>query len=60
MKTKLLAGAAIATVLAASGALAQDTGWYGAIDAGAHHSPTLDTRADALQGTGFDNFLDLN
>lgn len=41
MKLKLLAGAALAAVFAASGAVAQpvaDTGWYGAIDLG-WHSP---------------------
>jgi len=39
MKFKLLAGAALAvTTLAASGAAAQDTGWYGALDVGYHWS----------------------
>ena len=38
MKTKLLVGAALAAVFAASGASAQTLlGWYGAIDAGAHY-----------------------
>ncbi len=36
MKLKFLAGAALATVFLASGALAEENGWYGAIDAGAH------------------------
>jgi OOP family OmpA-OmpF porin len=35
MKFKLLAGAALAAVFAASGASAQE-GWYGAIDLGYH------------------------
>ncbi|MBI1405385.1 MAG: OmpA family protein, partial [Caulobacter sp.] len=38
MKFKLLAGAAIAATLVASGASAQDAGWYGAIDLGYHWS----------------------
>ena len=42
MKVKLLAGAAMAAVFAASGAYAQDTGWYGAIDLGAHYMEGLD------------------
>ncbi|RYF92267.1 MAG: porin family protein, partial [Caulobacteraceae bacterium] len=36
MKLKLLAGAALAATLVASGASAQDSGWYGAIDLGYH------------------------
>src|SRR5690606_23051297 len=36
MKLKLLAGAALAAVVAASGASAQDTGWYGAVNLGYH------------------------
>jgi OmpA-OmpF porin, OOP family len=43
MRLKLLAGAAVATVFAASGALAQDTGWYGAIDVGGHHQRGLES-----------------
>ena len=39
MKFKLLAGAALAvTTLAATGAMAQDTGLYGAVDVGYHWS----------------------
>ena len=38
MKFKLLAGAAVAATLVASGASAQDSGWYGAIDLGYHWS----------------------
>jgi OOP family OmpA-OmpF porin len=36
MKLKFLAGAALAATFAASGAYAQDAGWYGAVDVGAH------------------------
>ena len=36
MKFKLLAGAALAAVFAASGASAQEVGWYGAVDLGYH------------------------
>ena len=36
MKFKLLAGAALAAVFAASGASAQVAGWYGAVDLGYH------------------------
>ncbi|MCI3135408.1 outer membrane protein, partial [Phenylobacterium aquaticum] len=38
MKFKLLAGAALAAVFAASGAAAQEPGWYGAVDLG-YHTP---------------------
>ena len=41
MKVKLLAGAALAAVFAASGACAQDSGWYGAADIGAHYMEPL-------------------
>jgi OmpA-OmpF porin, OOP family len=41
MKFKLLAGAAIAATLVASGASAQDTGWYGAVDLGYHWSDDI-------------------
>jgi opacity protein-like surface antigen len=36
MKLKFLVGAAAVAMFAASGAYAQDAGWYGAIDAGWH------------------------
>src|SRR5665213_488442 len=57
MKRTLLAGAALASVLAASGAFAQDTGWYGAIDLGGHHQRGLETNdtdgnVPALTGNG--------
>ncbi|HEY1561007.1 MAG TPA: hypothetical protein VGF71_08980, partial [Caulobacteraceae bacterium] len=50
MKFKLLAGAALVSLLAAPAAFAQDDsdytsthpGWYGAIDAGGHHTATFD------------------
>ncbi len=43
MKLKLLAGAALIGVFAAPGAFAApaDTGWYGAIDSGAHFMHAL-------------------
>src|SRR5690349_21882356 len=36
MKLKLLAGVAAAAVFTASGAMAQNIGWYGAVDLGYH------------------------
>ncbi len=48
MKLKLLAGAALAATLVASGASAQDSGWYGAIDLGYHWSD--DTNYDVAVG----------
>ncbi len=50
MKFKLLAGAALVSLLAAPAAFAQDDsdytsthpGWYGALDAGGHHTNTFD------------------
>ncbi len=48
MKFKLLAGAAIAATLVASGASAQDAGWYGAIDLGYHWND--DVKFDTLVG----------
>ena len=51
MKVKLLAGAALAAVFAASGACAHDNGWYGAVDAGAHYMENLNfVFADANTG----------
>ena len=47
MKFKLLAGAALAAVFAATGASAQ-VGWYGAVDLG-YHWP------DGIQGTSSNN-----
>src|SRR5665213_537636 len=55
MKLKLLAGAAVATVFAASGAFAQDSGWYGAIDIGGHHQNGFHG-AFAPTGTDADGF----
>ena len=55
MKLKLLAGAALAGVFAASGAWAQDAtniGWYGAIDIGAHWAEGLNTRSAANESDG--------
>jgi opacity protein-like surface antigen len=47
MKFKLLAGAALAAVFAASGASAQ-VGWYGAVDLG-YHWP------DGIEGSSSNN-----
>ena len=41
MRLKLLGGAAVAALVVAGGASAQDTGWYGAIDIGGHHQRGL-------------------
>ncbi|WGM37839.1 OmpA family protein [Caulobacter sp. NIBR1757] len=49
MKLKLLAGAALAATLVASGASAQDSGWYGAVDLGYHWSD--DTNYDSALGS---------
>ena len=53
MKSKLLAGAAVATALIASGASASEPGWYGAIDVGAHHQFQAQGTPNA---PGFDGF----
>ena len=55
MKMKLLAGAAVATVLAATGASAQVLGWYGAIDIGGHKTPAMTDTFDPPVGQGFLN-----
>lgn len=47
MKLKLLAGAALAAVFAASGASAQETGWYGAVDLGYHWPTAVNSESDA-------------
>ena len=55
MKLKFLAGAALVSLLAAPAAFAQDDwsatepGWYGAIDAGGHHTMTMN---GVFPGTG--------
>src|SRR5580698_4251890 len=48
MKLQLLAGAALAGVFAASGALADPapSGWYGAIDLGGHSQPPIQTTSE--------------
>src|SRR5262245_50210090 len=48
MKTKLLAGAALAAMFAASAAAADEPGWYGAIDLGWHKSTNLKTNSATL------------
>ncbi|MFI4976524.1 MAG: outer membrane protein, partial [Caulobacterales bacterium] len=59
MKLKLLAGAALAGVFAASGAWAEPqgtgpapSGWYGAIDLGLHNWSTWNTRSSANESDG--------
>src|SRR5271169_1521303 len=51
MKLKLLAGAALVGVFAASGAFAApaDTGWYGAVDVGGHIADHLTTTSAAYE-----------
>ena len=67
MRYKLLAGAALATVLAASGAFAQggmwqndgwrpDHGWYGAIDLGGHKTLPIDLAVTPTQSGDGDGF----
>src|SRR5665213_3475880 len=56
MKMKLLTGAAVAAAFAASGAFAQDSGWYGAIDLGGHHLNPISaavTIPDVVASDGF-------
>ncbi|KRA27885.1 hypothetical protein ASD59_13260, partial [Brevundimonas sp. Root608] len=43
MKVKLLAGVAMAGLLAAGAAAAEPNGWYGAIDAGYHTLGDVET-----------------
>ena len=60
MKMRLLAGAAFATLFAASGAFAQEAlpGWYVAADVGAHEPETVKVSglagANAIPGQAFD------
>src|SRR5262249_9131199 len=51
MKLKLLGGVALAGVFAANGALAApaDTGWYGAVDIGAHFIQRLNTTSSVVE-----------
>src|SRR6266851_617607 len=66
MKLKLLAGAAVATVFATSGALAQDApwnwaantpGWYGAIDLGIHQVQSLPLNINGQSPDGSTGFI---
>ena len=45
MRIKLLAGAALAAVLAASGASAAENGWYGAVDIGWHVTDSYEMKS---------------
>ena len=51
MKLKLLAGAAVAAALVASGASAQ-VGWYGAVDLGYHWPEGIKADSTALAANG--------
>ena len=51
MKTKLLIGSALLAVFAATGASAQTTGWYGAIDGGVHFPQDLHASSPATTST---------
>ena len=55
MKFKLLAGAALAAVFAASGASAQNVGWYGAVDLGYHWPDSIeaDSSNNAINGAAY-------
>jgi OmpA-OmpF porin, OOP family len=55
MKFKLLAGAALAAVFAASGASAQNVGWYGAVDLGYHWPDSIDADSsnNAINGAAY-------
>ena len=52
MKFKLLAGAALAAVCAASGASAQDAGWYGAVDLGYHWPDSFELESKNTSANG--------
>jgi len=45
MKLKLLVGAAAAAICVASGPLAAEPGWYGALDAGYHWPEAIEASA---------------
>ena len=54
MKTLLLAGVALSAALLATGASAADaqTGWYGALDAGLHHTNAVKASSDGTAPDG--------
>nr|MBA3812582.1 porin family protein [Caulobacteraceae bacterium] len=60
MKPQLLAGAAAAALLAATGAFAQDSGWYGAIDLGAHQIRPFETVASGEEPQGLNFRTNIN
>jgi len=60
MKFKLLAGAALAAVFAASGASAQSTGWYGAVDLGYHWPEGIEGQASNNGANGTPYSWDFN
>jgi opacity protein-like surface antigen len=60
MKFKLLAGAAMAAVFAASGASAQEVGWYGAVDLGYHWPEGVDAESSNNAANGNPYNWDVN
>ena len=48
MKMKMLAGVAAAAVFTAPGAMAQDIGWYGAVDLGYHWLEDIEVESEEL------------
>ena len=60
MKFKLLAGVAAAAVCAASGASAQDAGWYGAVDLGYHWPEGIDASSSNNSAAGAPYNWDVN
>ena len=59
MKLKLLAGAAMAAVFAASGAAAQE-GWYGAVDLGWHWPDDYENKSSNNAPNGAPYVWDFN
>ena len=53
MKLKLLTATALAGALFGPAAFAQESGWYGAIDLGAHHVRPIQLDTSGLPGNGF-------
>ena len=60
MKFKLLAGAAMAAVFAASSAYAQDIGWYGAVDLGYHWPESIEATSSDNAANGRPYTWDIN
>jgi outer membrane protein OmpA-like peptidoglycan-associated protein/outer membrane protein W len=60
MKLRLLAGAAMGLLLSAGLAHAQDSGWYGGIEAGWHNPETYDAVSEFGEGTDWSFDFDDN